>query len=117
MQRAIENQYPKPGMWERMQEWNPVVGEIRPLIESFVGTLLPRISILDKAKVQFKNNLRWDFLSLCMECEYSDIVEPIFSTKYLEPWYASGHFPCGWDGEEFPEAWDGIIPEGRLMVF
>jgi hypothetical protein len=35
----------------------------------------------------------------------------------VEPWYAKGHFPCGWDGDEFSDRWDGVVKGGQLMVF
>ena len=99
LQHAIEKQYPKLGMWERFQEWNPLCEELRPAILSFVDTLLPKIPVKDKELKNIRNSVSWDIMFTCLEIEYNDIVNPIFYIPHLDPWYASGHFPCGWDGD------------------
>ena len=105
-------------MWERLQEWNPLGKETGPLINSFIdSSLLPKIPLPDDLKVKIKHNLEYDFFYMLLECELSDISEPVFFLKHLEPWYAAGHFPCGWDGKQFPDGWDGVIHQGKLMVF
>ena len=100
-----------------MQEWNPVVQSLYPFINPLADSLLLKIPLPNERKVKLGNSLRWDFLGVCMEIEYNDIVEPDFFAKHIEPWYAVGHFPCGWDGRQFPDGWDGIIRQGKLMVF
>lgn len=117
IQRGVEKQYPKPGMWERLQEWKPLAEEATPSINSFIDTVLPRIPLPNAMREKVKHNLQYDFFYMCLECELNDILEPIFFSKQLEPWYAVGHFPCGWDGAEFPERWDGNARQGKLMVF
>src|ERR1041384_6654016 len=102
IQRRVESQYPKPGMWERLEEWNPLSDEVTPLINSFLDSLLPKIPVPEKSKVEIKHNLRSDFFFSCLECELSDISEVVFFFQHLDPWYAAGHFPCGWDGKKFP---------------
>jgi hypothetical protein len=126
---AIQKQYPKPGMWERMQEWNPLCEELRPAILSFVDSLLPKIPAEGKGLKNIKDSVSWDIMGLCLEIEYSDIVNPIFFIPHLDPWYASGHFPCGWDGDEFAhdfesgdetirfDGWRDLSRHGRLIVF
>lgn len=103
--------------WERGQEWNPLADELRPMILSFVDTLLPKIPVSEKGRRNVRDALSWDIMAICFECEYRDIVEPIFYIPFLDPWYAAGHFPCGWDGDEFPGNWDGATRLGQLMVF
>jgi len=118
LQRGITDKFPKPGMWERMQEWNPLVDELRPpIIEPFVETLLRKIPLQPKQLESVRYALRSDLNLICLETHYQDIVKPIFFVPYLDPWYAAGHFPCGWDGDEFPEQWDGVIRGGQLIVF
>ena len=117
LRNAIQIQYPKQGMWERMQEWNPLCEELSPLILSFVDTLLLKVPLEAKELKKIKDNVSWDILGICLETHYADIAEPIFSIPYLDCWYAAGHFPCGWDGDEFPENWDGILRGGQLIVF
>jgi hypothetical protein len=117
LQRALANRYATKGIWERTEDWNSVTHEIKPFITAFADTLLPRIPLSGKFQKEAKQNLEWDFLFICLETEFSDIVEPIFSVPLLEPWYAAGRFPCGWDGEEFPDGWTGVIRDGKLMVF
>jgi hypothetical protein len=111
LQRFTENN------WNRSQEWNPITDELRPLILSFVDKLLPKFPLQGKALKNVKDALSWDIMFICLEHEYRDLVEPLFYIPVVEPWYATGHFPCGWDGDEFPDAWDGIIRGGQLMVF
>jgi hypothetical protein len=129
LQEAIQKQYPKPGMWERMQEWNPLCEELYPHINSLLDTLSPKIPLKDKSLKNVKNSLSWDILAICMETEFNDIVDPIFYIPHLDPWYASGHFPCGWDGDEFLDDfetgeqaisfndWDKLTTHGKFIVF
>jgi hypothetical protein len=129
LQNAIEKQYPKPGMWERSEEWNPLGQELRPTIHAFIDNLLSKIAVKDKELKNIKNSISWDIMFMCLEIEFSDIVNPIFSIPYLDPWYASGHFPCGWDGDEFAhdfetgdetiffDGWRDLSRHGKLIVF
>lgn len=117
LQRGITDQFPKPGMWERLQEWNPLVKELRPHIEPFVETLLSKIPLKSEHLKNVREALRGDLLTTCLETHYQDIVKPIFFIPFLDPLYAAGHFPCGWDGDEFPEQWDGVVRGGQLIVF
>jgi hypothetical protein len=103
--------------WERTTEWDPIADEMRPQIVSFVESLLPLSSVPPDLHPKIRHELSWDIMLICFEYHYRDVVEPIFHLPYLDAWYATGHFPCGWDGEEFPEGWDGVIRGGRLMVF
>src|SRR5579863_3845111 len=103
--------------WQRMQEWNPLAGELRPLILAFVDTLLPRLSLTNELLKNVKNSVSWDIICICFEEEYRDMRCPFFYILYVDKWYASGHFPCGWNGDEFPEGWDGVIRGGQLIVF
>lgn len=117
----IEARYPEDrvnhSFWHRFQEWGPLSDELRPLILSFVDGLLNKVPLQDKALKNIRDALSWDIMAICIEYEYRDLVEPFFYIPVVEPWYAAGHFPCGWDGDEFPDAWDGIICGGQLMVF
>lgn len=117
LQRGITNQFPKPGMSERMQEWNPLCEELRPAITSFSNGLVRELPLNDKDRRKVRDNINWDVLLICLETHYQDIVKPIFYIPYLDPWYAEGHYPCGWDGDEFPAQWDGVIRSGQLIVF
>jgi hypothetical protein len=121
LQGKIEARYPEDTVnhyfWHRHQEWNPIVIEIRPLVHSFIDGLLPKFPLQDKALKNVRDDLSWDIMGICLEFEYRDIVEPIFYMPVVEPWYAKGHFPCGWDGDEFSDRWDGVVKGGQLMVF
>jgi hypothetical protein len=121
LQRRIEARYPEDTVnhqfWHRMQEWNRISDELRPLILSFVDTLLPNIPVSEKGHKNIRAALSWEIMFICFEEEYRDVIEPLFYIPFVEPWYAAGHFPCGWDGDEFPDAWDGVIAGGQLMVY
>jgi hypothetical protein len=103
--------------WYRGNEQNGIADELRPLILAFVDSLLGRFPLDDKGMANVRAVLSWDIMFVCLESEYSDLVEPRFYVPVVEPWYASGHFPCGWDGDEFPDNWDGVVRGGKLMVF
>jgi hypothetical protein len=117
LQQGITDQFPKPGMWERLQEWNPLVNELDSVLDPFVESLVASVPVEDKNLKNIRDALRWDLSFICLEAHYRDIVKPIFFTPHLDPWYAAGHFPFGWDGDEFPEQWDGVIRGGQLIVF
>lgn len=103
--------------WTRRQEWGPLSDELRPLILSFVDGLLPKFPLQGKALKNIRDSLSWDIMLICFEEEYKDLTVPFFYIPVVEPWYAAGHLPCGWDGDEFPEGWDGVVQGGQLMVF
>jgi hypothetical protein len=103
--------------WEREQEWNPMVLEIRPRIYSFVETLLPKRPVPPQLAAKVRRGLPWPIMFICLEYAYRDLVPPMFYIPVIEPWFAAGHCPCGWDGEEFPEHWDGKVRRGRLIVY
>jgi hypothetical protein len=103
--------------WDRSEEWNPLTDELRPLIDSFANSILPKTGIPETLIAKIKPHFSWDIMFICMECEYSDVIAPPFYLPVLDPWYAAGHLPCGWDGERFPDDWGGVIRDGRLMVF
>lgn len=103
--------------WDRGQEWNPFVQTIRPLIISFIDTLLPKTSVPEKFYKQITGEIGWDLTAICLEDFYKDLTEPFFYNLLLDPWYAAGHFPCGWTGKEFPDDWDGVARDGQLIVF
>lgn len=121
LQRKIEARYPEDTVnhyfWHRLQEWGPLGDELKPITESFVDALLPKIPLKDKNLQNIKNAFLWDIFFICLECNFADVVKPIFYIPVIEPWYAAGHFPCGWDGDEFPEDWDGVVKGGQLMAF
>jgi hypothetical protein len=112
LQRKVEQK-----SWERSQEWNNLAEDLYPHIALFVSSLVRGHSIPDKFNSIVIPRLSWDIMGICFECEYMDLIEPFFFIPLLEPCYAAGHLPCGWDGEEFPNSWDGIIREGKLIVY
>lgn len=120
--------------WQRREGWNPLADELRPLIQSFVDALHVRTGIDAGVAEKIKSDVSWDIMGICLEEEYKDLERPPFYLCYLDPWYASGHFPCGWDGKEFPERWPEkeldhlnadrvgelwgrVLRKGRLIVF
>jgi hypothetical protein len=102
--------------WHRLQEWNPLVDELQALLRLSIDGQLTRMPLKGATGHIVKATVLSDLRLICLETHYQDIVKPPFFIPYLDPWYASGHFPCGWDGDEFPEQWDGVI-RGRLIVF
>jgi hypothetical protein len=117
MARNALQRFTEKELWHRTEEWNPLAEELRLLIGSFVESLLSKNLIPDIFVDLTRHHLCWDIMLICFELEYRDMVDPFFSLPLLDPWYAAGHFPCGWDGKEFPAGWDGKIREGKLIVF
>jgi hypothetical protein len=103
--------------WHRLQEWNPLIHEVQAIVDPFIHSLVQKIPLKDKNLQKLKDNIVGDIKLILLEIHFQDIVKPIFYLPHLDPWYAAGHFPCGWDGDEFPEQWDGVIRGGQLIVF
>lgn len=120
LQGRIQARFPedkvKHYFWHRLQEWNPLCEELRPLLRSSIDGLLTRVPLKGASRDIVKANVLGDLQRICLEAHYQDIVKPPFFIPYLDPWYAAGHFPCGWDGDEFSEEWDGVI-RGKLIAF
>ena len=112
LQRSVERR-----CWSRMKDWNLTTDEIRPQILSFVDGVLANGRVPEALARRIRPDISWDLMAICLEYMYRDLVEPMFAIPYLDRWYAAGHFPCGWDGEEFPVGWDGVVQEGKLIVF
>lgn len=117
MARNVLQRLTEQRSWHRSNEWNSLIDEIQPVIELSLDAILPKVDVPPAFIAKIKPQLSRDIKLICLENEYSDIVEPSFFLPLLEPWYAAGHLPCGWDGTEFPEGWDGVIHDGRLIVF
>jgi len=120
--------------WQRREEWGPVGEELQAVLDPFITAVLAKNSVPARFAANIQVELSWDLWLICLEEEYKDLVEPPFYNPYLDPWYASGHFPCGWDGKQFPgrwpekeilylsadriaQLWSGIVRQGRLIVF
>ena len=63
---------------ERLNQWNAVLKIIKPFSDALVKDKAEHISILNKLPGSFLKCVRWDIFHLCMETEYSDLVEPAF---------------------------------------
>lgn len=95
--------------WERgVKDLEALSHELGPLINSFVDRLLSKTTLPQSLFEEVKPRVAWDIYFICIEHEYRDLAEPLFYVPCLDPWYAAGHFPCGWDGKQFPEDWEGI---------
>jgi len=112
LQRSLETRY-----WERLQEWGPIADLLRPQIVSFVGSKVPNSSVPSSYVKTVSDQVAWDILFICLEYGYRDIVPPMFYVPFIDPWYALGHFPCGWEGQEIPENWDRTTLNGRMVIF
>jgi hypothetical protein len=120
LQGRVEARFPedpvKNYFWHRFQEWNPTCDEVKLVTCPLVEGLVSKLPLIDKDRRKARDVINWDLLFICLETNFQDIVEPVFFLPYLDPWYAAGHFPCGWDGDEFPEQWDGVA-QGKLIVY
>lgn len=92
---------------ERYQSWNEIVEQMKTVIVPLVDRKIAHVVREHNLPEAFANDVRWDILHLCMECEYGDFVQPGFYAG-VAFWYRDGHFPCGWEGQP---------PEGKLIVY
>jgi hypothetical protein len=70
---------------------------------------------------RFTYHVRWDLNFAGFEFVCQEVFPPLFFLPCLLPWYARGHFPCGWDGAMIKSDWTGNsladLPRGQLRVF
>jgi hypothetical protein len=68
----------------------------------------------------FVYHVGWDLNFAGFEFVCRGAVPPLFFLPVLLPWYARGHYPCGWDGTMIKSDWAGDsasdLPPGRLRV-
>lgn len=117
MARNALQRFTEARCWERSNEWNSLVEKLRPLVGDLLETVRASAGMPTDVFDDIKDTASWDIMFISLEHEYADIVEPLFSIPYLDPWYSKGHFPCGWTGEAFPDGWDGVIRGGKLIVY
>ncbi len=100
---------------KQLQYWNAAADAIRPGIVEFVARCAAMVP--SKFAKEISDQIAWDVMFMCLEEAFKSEVPPLFYVRILEPWYARGHFPCGWQGALFPDDWDGELPAGRLVVY
>ena len=111
LQRLIEER-----CINRMEDWDPTVLSVRPEAIA-IATKVATGAAPSKYVTDVRDALAWDILFICLEFSFKDAVAPPFHLPFLDPWYASGHFPCGWSGKRFPDRWNGKVSGGKLFVF
>ncbi|MBN7809189.1 hypothetical protein RMS29_023770 (plasmid) [Agrobacterium rosae] len=92
---------------KRLNEWNAVVRIVKPFAEALSEEKTSGIFSDNEIHQVILGCVKWDILHLCMEAEYSDIVEPAFFSS-LSYYYFNGHFPCGFSGS---------FPDGQFIVY
>ncbi|SCB49030.1 hypothetical protein GA0061103_0496 [Rhizobium multihospitium] len=92
---------------DRFNQWNSILKVVKPFSDALVTEKSEHISVSNKLPDTFLNCVRWDIFHLCMEAEYSDLVEPAFFSS-LSFYYFKGHFPCGYSGP---------FPKGRFVIY
>jgi hypothetical protein len=90
-----------------LAQWNPLIDEIRPIVQEFVHRKTARTVREHDLPVAFVDSVRWDILHLCAEAEFTDVFPAGFYASQAH-WYVKGHFPCGWRGD---------FPQGSLVLF
>jgi hypothetical protein len=90
------------------QQWNVIVESVKPLVETLIDEKVRPIARDLNFPPSFVHAIQWDILSLFIESEYSNQVNPGFYTA-ITYWYAVGRFPCGWA--------EGEYPAGKLIVY
>jgi hypothetical protein len=103
--------------WERGNEWNDLVTEIRSQVVDWLNPQLASVIQEQRLPTPVVDSVRWYLMHICLEVEYQDVVPPLFYLPLIDPWLQRGHFPCGWVGDEFPDGWEGVLPQGKLVVF
>lgn len=103
--------------YKRSEEWNGIAAELRREIAAIVATSVEPLEKKLHLKPDFRGAVFWDMLGICIETEFSDLLPPMFFVPRLQPIYAAGHFPCGWEGPKLKEGWQGELPNSRLIVY
>lgn len=102
LQTRITARFPedkvKNYFWHRLQEWNPLIEELRPLLRSSIDSLLTRVPLKGATGHIVKATVLSDLQGICLETNFQDIVKPPFLIPYLDPWVCLGPFPLwlGW---------------------
>jgi hypothetical protein len=97
----------------RSEEWNDVAAQLEGEIFAIVEPLQKSL----RMNPRVGDSIRWDLFMICLESEFSDLVEPMFFMRRLKPVYAAGHFPCGWEGPKLDAYWQGGLLDWRLWVY
>jgi hypothetical protein len=92
---------------ERFKLWNEVIDIVKPFSQALVQDKISGILAAENLPKAVSDCVEWDILHLCVEAEYSDVVEPGFFSS-LSYHYYTGHFPCGYKGK---------IPNGKIVVY
>ena len=92
---------------ERLNQWNSVLKTVKPFSDALVKDKASYVASQNQLPNSFIKCVRWDIFHLCMEAEFSDIVEPAFFSS-LSFNYFNGHFPCGFSGN---------FPHGRFIIY
>jgi hypothetical protein len=102
--------------WPRYSHWNRTAEEVKAAMEPIVQAKVATVARRNALPEAFVHGVRWDMLFICLEAEYADLYAPSFFIPHVAHWYASGHFPCGWEG---PQLETGLIdlPPHRLYVY
>ena len=60
--------------WDRLQTWNPLTDELRPLINTYVSNVVDKISLNAEEAKLAKDHVSWDIMMICLEEEYKDLL-------------------------------------------
>lgn len=94
------------GFVERFRQFNDLHDEIERLLTPIIDAKIRHVVTSHKLPKKFRDAVRWDLRSACLEVEFSDVVPPAFHAM-LGSWYLRGRLPCDWIGR---------YPAGRLLV-
>ncbi len=103
--------------YKRSEEWNVIASELRTALASLLSASGGPFTTQRHLNSDIQSALSWDLLLICLETEFSELLAPMFFVPRLEPIYAEGHFPCGWDGPKLNEGWQGNLPPYRLVIY
>lgn len=103
--------------YKRSEEWNAIAAELRSEVAVIAATAVTPIEKAFRLKADFRGAVSWDMLMICLETEFSDLMSPMFFVPRLQPVYAAGHFPCGWEGAKLNEDWAGAPPNLQLIIY
>lgn len=89
-------------------KWNKVAKEARLFVEKEIIHKVENYREKNELDKVFIDCVKWDIVNAIMEASYSKCNQrPAFFLELLKV-YASGNFPCGWDGK-----W----PKGNLIIY
>lgn len=96
-------------------EWNDMIMPLREIAVSLWKEKTDEAKSKGRCSAQLSEKAFGEMLLILAYVESSDIPKLKYYDEMLQ-WYLTGHFPCGWFGDE-PVDFENPFQYGKLVVF